>query len=268
MPDNSNQPAGNPRRRIVIPLGSEKRQSRHSTPSKTFSQQSTTAASARPRRSLLFRVLLVLSVSLVVVVLLAAGGIFFWWQHYKTTPAYTLAVLVDAAQRNDVATLQSVIDSDQLTKNFAEEVTDKAASRYGVALGGNAREQIRALTPALMPRMKDNLNETLATRIKEFSERAEHKPFILVALGLPYAVDIAVSEDNSSATVQMPNQKVKLEMLRTANGWKVVAFRDEAMVQRAIDQVVKDLPAIGVNGDQKETDARKRVRILPPLRIQ
>jgi len=209
-----------------------------------------------------------LAVAFVVVLVLVAGGIFFWWQHYKSTPGYSLAVLVDAAQRNDIVTIQSVIDADQLAKNFADEVTEKAASRYGVALGANAREQIRALTPILMPRMKESINETLAARIKEFSEKAEHKPFILVALALPYAVEIAVSDDNSKATVQAANQKIKLEMARSENGWKVVAYRDEEMVQRAIDQVIKDLPAINVNGEQKGTVDRKRGKGMPSLKVQ
>lgn len=268
MPDNSNSPAENPRRRIVIPLGSKKGRSHPSTSSQSLSQGSTTASVPRPRRSRLVRALAFLAVAAVVVLALVAGGIFFWWQRYKTTPAYSLAVMVDAAQRNDMATVQSMIDIDQLVQNFADEVTDKAAGRYGVALGASARDQIKALTPTLMPRAKETILATLGARIKEVSEKAERKPFILVALGLPYVVNISSNEDPNKATVQIPNQPVKLEMSRAADGWKVVAYRDEAMVQRAIDQVIKELPAIGVNGAQKGTDARKRGKGIPALKIQ
>ena len=267
MPDNSNQAGENPRRRIVIPLGAKKGTSVPSR-SRTVSQKRTTAPASRPRRSLLVRILAGLTVAVVVVLVLVAGGMFLWWQHYKTKPAYSLAVLVDAAQRNDMTTVQSIIDTDQLAQNFTEEVTDKAASRYGLALGDNAREQIRALTPTLMPRMKETVVATLGARIKEISERGNNKPFVLVALAMPFVVNISANDDQSKATVQMADQPVKLEMSRADDGWKVVAYRDEALVQRAIDQVIKDLPAIGMGNDRKGADGRKRAKGLPALRVQ
>jgi len=47
------------------------------------------------------RVLAIIGIALVVIVIGIAAGVYFWWQHYKAQPAYTLALLVDAAQRND-----------------------------------------------------------------------------------------------------------------------------------------------------------------------
>jgi hypothetical protein len=206
----------------------------------------------------------VLALLLAVFVLLVAGGIFFWWQHYKTTPSYSLAVLVDAGQRNDLATVQSLVDTDQVVKNFTGEVIDKAASRYGMALGDGGREKIQALAPTLVPRLKESVNAALGARIKEISEKAEHKPFILVALGLPYFVNVDVTGDNAKATVQVKNQAVELDLSRSTDGWKVIGYHDEVLVQRAIDQVIKDLPAVG--GDRKPAAPPKATRGLPPLR--
>jgi hypothetical protein len=53
-------------------------------------------AGRKPRRWL--RVLAILMGLVVVVVVAAAVGGFLWWRHYQTTPAYTLTLLVDAAQ--------------------------------------------------------------------------------------------------------------------------------------------------------------------------
>ena len=46
-------------------------------------------------------------------------GAFLWWQHYQTTPAYSLAVLVDAAQRNDMTGVDKIVDTDKIVDNFA-----------------------------------------------------------------------------------------------------------------------------------------------------
>jgi len=263
LPDNSNQPAENARRRIVIPLSSDKRGSKPATSRPPAPARAPEPAAPR-RRSRLARVLGILAVSLVVVLALVAGGIFLWWQHHKTTPAYALAVLIDASQNNDLATVQSVIDTDQVVRNLADEVTDKAASRYGVALGTNARERIRTLTPTLMPRLKATVEAALVERVKAMSQGGNRLPFFLLVLAVPRGLNIAVSEDNNSASVQVPNQPGKLEMSHAGGSWKVVAFRDETLVQRAIDQVIKDLPAIG----RDEADPRKRVNGMPALRVQ
>jgi hypothetical protein len=60
------------------------------------------------------------------------------------------------------------------------------------------------------------------------------------------------------------NQTVELQMSRAGDRWKIVAYRDEALVQRAIDQVIKDLPAVGVGGNKKPTV--KQMKGLPRLR--
>src|SRR4051794_11662657 len=71
------------------------------------------------------RVLAILAgLGLVVVVIGAVGG-FVWWRHYQSTPAYTLTLLIDAAQRNDVAEFQKLIDDDEIAKNMIASVSQK-----------------------------------------------------------------------------------------------------------------------------------------------
>jgi hypothetical protein len=195
-------------------------------------------------------------------VLFVAGGIFLWWQHYQTTPAYSLAVLVDAAQRNDMATVDTILDTDQIVDNFAGQVTDKAASRYGGALAGLARKQIESLAPQLMPTIRENFRDALVIRVKEISAKGGHKPFIVLAIALPYFMNVAVSGDTAKASALVQDQQVELDLRRAGDSWKVMAVRDDALVQRIIDQVVKELPVIG-QGDQ--FDIRKRIRKLPPI---
>src|ERR1041385_6670777 len=77
------------------------------------------------------RVLGILALLLVLGVVAAAAGGYFWWRHYQSTPAYTLALVIDAAQRNDLAEVQKHLNDDEITKNMLTAVSQKATARYG-----------------------------------------------------------------------------------------------------------------------------------------
>ena len=68
------------------------------------------------RRGRWRRILAILFGVFVVVLVVALIGGFLWWRHYQTTPVYTLTLLADAAQRNDVAEFQKRIDDEEIAK--------------------------------------------------------------------------------------------------------------------------------------------------------
>jgi hypothetical protein len=224
---------------------------------------------AAPRKRRAAKVLAILGIGVLVVLLGVAVGVFFWWQHYKTTPAYSLALLVDAAQRNDMATVDKIVDTDKIVDNFAAQVTEKAAGRYGAALSATVRKQIEALVPSLLPAIKQSVRDGVAARVKEISENnAGQKPFIIVALALPYVVNITENGDTAKATAIVHDQRAECDMQRDGDGWKVVAVRDDTLVQRIVDQVIKDLPAIGQGDEQVIRKSLKNLpRNLPQIRI-
>src|SRR3982750_429981 len=195
MSVDSRQSEGEGRRRIVIPLENNGKKKGGRIPGTRPKPTPTTP------RSAVRKVLTFIGVLLVLIVVVGGAGIFFWWQHYKSTPAYALALLIDAAQRNDAATVQSLVDTDQIVKNLGSQVTDQAASRYGISSNA-AHQQIQALTPILLPRIKDKVAPAIVARVQEFSARAANKPFVLIALAVPYLVK--VEQNGDSATVTAP----------------------------------------------------------------
>jgi hypothetical protein len=219
-----------------------------------------------PRNGRVWKILAILVAIIVLIVLCFAGGAFLWWQHYKTTPAYALALLVDAAQRNDMEGVDKIIDTDKIVDNFTAEVIDKAAGRYGAALSGAARKQIESLAPKVLPIIKQKVRDGVAARVKEISEGANHKPFIVIALGLPYVVNIATEGDTAKATTVVREQKVELDLQRRNDGWTVVAVHDDALVQKMIDEVIKELPAVG-GGDETQKHQKKSPLGLPNIRL-
>ncbi|HYX41745.1 MAG TPA: hypothetical protein VE821_08610, partial [Pyrinomonadaceae bacterium] len=221
-----------PRRRLVIALDRGKRVSYRPGP-------------AAPRKSRAAKALAILGIGALVVFLCVTAGAFFWWRHYKTTPAYSLALLVDAAQRNDMDTVDKIVDTDKIVDNFAAKVTEKTVGRYGAALSNSMRKQIESLVPTLLPAIRQSVRDGIAERVKEISENAKQKPFIIVAMALPYFVNIAENGDTAEATVIIHDSRVEGEMQRDGQAWKLVAVQDDALLQRIVDQVIKDLPAIG-----------------------
>lgn len=179
------------------------------------------------------------------VVVLAAGGAFFWWQHYKTTPAYSLALLVDASQRNDAAVVDQIVDTDKIVDNLAAQVTAKTAARYGATLNPTSRRRLEALVPALLPSVKKSVRAAFAQRLREIFEKSQPKPFVVLAIGLPYVVNITAEGDSATVTAPVRDQLVELTLSRTAGRWRVTGMKDDALVQRTVDSIIKEFPAIG-----------------------
>jgi hypothetical protein len=224
------------RRRIVINLDS---------PSGAVPRGRPDASRAPGRSRRWPKVIAIILVLLFVVVLASVIGGYFWWRHYQSTPSYAIALIVDAAQRNDMASFEKQIDDEAIARNMISDVSQKAATRYGLALNGTLQKQIDTLVPTLLPRLKDSIHQEVAKEIKELASKSEPKPFILVALAVPTLVTIASEGDKATAAAQLPNRKIELGLERTSDLWKVTAFKDDVLLQHVVDNVMKDLPAIG-----------------------
>jgi hypothetical protein len=197
----------------------------------------------KPRRWL--RVLGILFGLVVVVVVVAAVGGFLYWRHYQTTPAYTLALLIDAAQRNDAAEFQKRISDDEIAKNMVATVSQKAAGRYGVAINSSVQSQIDKIMPTLLPRLKQTIHDEVVKQIKELAAKSEPQPFILLVVGVPRLVTVTTEGDTAKVKAPLSDRTIELTMQRDADRWKVTDFKDDVVVQRVVDNVMKELPAIG-----------------------
>lgn len=191
------------------------------------------------------RILALIGIVFVVIVLGIALGAFLWWQNYKTKPAYSLALLVDAVQRNDQETFNQLVDTDKVVENFVPQVTEKAIGRYAAALTAPIRKQVEGLVPKLLPSIKELVRTEVSKKIKELSARAEGKPFILIALGMPFIVDVKEDGDTARVMANLNDRQVELTMARKGDIWQIVAVKDETMAAQFVDNIAKNLPAIG-----------------------
>ncbi len=191
------------------------------------------------------RVLGILALLVLLVVVAAGVGGFLLWRHYQSTPTYTLALILDAAQRNDVAEFQKRIDEEEIAKNVAAGVNQKAAARYGYALNSSIQQQIDSAMPSLLPRVKQAVQDELMKSMQAFAAAPEKRSFKSILAAVRSLMTITEEGDSAKATGTMGGHNIEMTMRRDGNGWKVIDVKDDQIVQRIVDVVMKDLPAIG-----------------------
>lgn len=189
------------------------------------------------------------------------AAVFFWWQHYKTTPAYSLALLVDAAQRNDAAAFDRIIDIEKVIDNLVPQLAQRATGGLASGLATSLRTQLESLAPGVMARVKQIVREEIRKQINELAGSSGARPFFLTALAIAFETSISEKDDTAKATIHTGDHQVELLMERREGGpWKVVSLRDDALAARIVNDIVKDLPG---SGSQLEQEMRKQLRGLP-----
>ena len=209
------------------------------------------------------RVLAILAVFVLVVVAVAVAGGFLWWRNYQSTPTYALTLLIDAAQRNDPAEFQKRINDDEIAKNMVASVSQKAAARYGLAFNSSVQQKIDNLVPSVLPRLKQTIHDEVVKQIKEFASKSEPKPFPLLVVAVPRLITVTTEGNTANVKAPLGDRTIELTMQRDAELWKVTEFKDDAVVQRVVDNVMRELPAIGsIESDsplfKKERSKRSR----------
>ena len=223
--------------------------------------EGTTKRVRRPGRWL--RVLGILALLVVIgVVGLAVGG-FFWWRHYQSTPTYAVTLLVDAAQRKDVAAFEKLINDDEVAKNMVTSVSQKAAARYGYAMNNSIQQRIDTVMPTLLPQLKQTIHDEVVRELQVFAAEVKPTGFIGHIFILPKFVTIQTEGDTATVQARTLDRAIEFKMQRDTERWKVTEVKDDVLVQRVVDNVMKDLPAIGSidpNSPLLKKSQRKRPR--------
>jgi nitrate reductase NapE component len=205
------------------------------------------AKPVRKRRRWL-RVLGILALLVLLFVVVAAVGGYFLVRRYQSSPTYALALLLDAAQRNDIAEFQKRIAEEEIAKNMTAAVTQKAAARYGQAIDSSMQQKIDSMMPSLLPRVKQTVHDEFLNAIK--AAAPEQRSFISILGAVQSMMTVTTNGDSAKATGKMAGHDIELGMRRDADGWKVIDVKDDLIVQRVVDSVMKDLPAIGNSGTE------------------
>lgn len=174
-------------------------------------------------------------------------GSYVWWQSYKKSPAYSLALLVDAAQRDDRRTIDELIDSNRVAENFIPQIAGKV---YGVevapAQAESLRRQVEALAPQIVPGVRDQIRDEIARAVKEAAaSTGGQMPFVLLVLGIPrVANELKEEGDAASVLFNLNNRPVELTMQRNGTRWKIVAVKNDELAAGIAERVAASLPLL------------------------
>ncbi len=218
---------------------------------------------ARQRRR---RVLSAGALVCVGLLLLFALGGYWWWQRFQRQPAYSLALLVDAAERDDAATFARLIDVDAVSRSLVPQVVDKVAagagsssSSGGLVLPPAVRRQVATNAAVLLPGARDAIRNVLMAEMKAGAQRgsASNYPFFLKAIGVSQAVDkvtpgIEGADAETAATIALKlNQRPTELMMRCVDascaqsGWRIVGVKSDELASRVADNLARGLPSFG-----------------------
>jgi len=173
--------------------------------------------------------------------LVALVGAYAWWQSYKSKPAYSLALLVDAARRDDVQAVEALIDGDRVAQGFVPQVIEKLTGE-GATLPPQARASVGAALPQLLPRVRETVREEIARGVKAAAAGAGDTSFVLLALGMPRAAEIKEEGDAATATFAREGKQTELAMQRSGDRWKVVTVKDDELAAGIAQRLAASIP--------------------------
>jgi hypothetical protein len=184
---------------------------------------------------------------------------FAGWQYFKTTPAYTLALLVDAAQQNDRAAFDQVVDLDQVIDNFIAQSPAGSALGAPTQLVWSVRTRLQSLAPEATATIKTAVQDEIQKRTRELAGSTGSRPFVATALAMPFVSDINQTGDTAHVKINKTDE-VELVMERREGSWKVVALQDQALAARVVQGIIKALPR---SGSPLEEQMRRQLEALP-----
>lgn len=197
-----------------------------------------------PEPGIFLKVLKIFGV--VLLAALVAGGVagFFYWRHLKQTPQYSLALLVDAARRDDQKTIDALVDTDAIVDDFVPQITDKAIELYGRGVAPSTIEKLSQLVAPLLPALKERAKNELPALIRDKTRKFDNVPFWAVAIGAEKYLTITRDGDTARIESKAPNKPLNLLLKRNGDRWRVVAVRDENLSRRIAEKIGQEL--IGV----------------------
>jgi hypothetical protein len=192
----------------------------------------------RARRVLGVTGLVVIGLLLVLLV-----GSYAWWQSFKKSPPYSLALLADAAQHDDVQAVETMIDADQIAQGFVPQVIDNLTGT-GSQLPPQARASLTATLPAMLPRVRETMRDEIARAMKGLSRNdSSSLPFFIKALGVRQAATVNERGDAATVNINAGDRPVELSLRRDGERWKLITVKDAQLASDIATRLAASLPA-------------------------
>lgn len=199
------------------------------------------------RKSVFLKVLGIFAGLLAVLLVIGAVGGFFYWRHLKSTPQYSLALLVEAARNDDQATIDEVVNVDAVVEDFVPQVVDKAVELYGRGVDPEIVKQATQVATPLLPIVKQRAKAELPNLIREKTRKFEDIPFWAIAVGAEQYLEIREDGDRAFIKSKLKERPLEVEMKRNGDKWQIVAVKDEQLAQKIAGKIGQEILSLAKN---------------------
>jgi len=206
------------------------------------------------------RVLGVTGLIVAAVLLVLLVGSYVWYQGFKQSPPYSLALLLDAAQHDDVQAVDTLINADLIAQGFIPQVIENLAST-GTQLPPQERASLTARMPALLPRVRESVRDEIAQAMKGIGQnQTSNLPFFVKALGVRQMTTVVERGDAATVNVKAGDRPVELSMRREGERWKLVTVKDPQLAAGIAARLAASLTAAPPPPQPQQNQPRRKGR--------
>jgi hypothetical protein len=187
------------------------------------------------------KILLILGGLLLLAIMVGGIGGLWWWSSLQKSPAYSLALLITAARKDDTKTIEQLLDTNSVVDTFVPQIADKARERYGRGLPPETVKRAEQMLQPLLPEIKNIASRDIPRIIKEKAESAPDVPPWAMATGIGRLADIQEKGDTAIVKADLQNRPLELTMQRRGDRWQVVGLKDEILADKIANEVAQTL---------------------------
>jgi hypothetical protein len=187
-------------------------------------------------------------------VLVAGLGALVYYQSLKSTPQYSLALLVDAAKRDDKTEIAKLVDIDGVVDDFVPQITNKAVELYGRGQPPEVLRKVAKLALPLLPAVKDRARAELPRVIRDRTARFGSVPFFAMVMGAEKYLDISINGDIATVKSKLQDHPLEMKMKKNGDRWQIVGVKDEQLATAIARKVGQEIMAVAVGGGKKAAD--------------
>ncbi len=212
---------------------------------------------ARRREGRRRRVLSVAGVVFGAVLLLLCLAGWWWWESFKSTPAYTLALAAEAAERDDQQRFEELVDVEGVSRSIVPQVIERVrGADNSLNIPPQVRRQIAQNAQVWLPGVREQVRGVLMAETRQLAEHggARDYPFFVRALALSRTTE-TTDAGNTQEREEMKNVTFKVNERSIAFGlraggrgqpeWRIVSVKSDELAARVAEQVARTFPMMG-----------------------
>ena len=183
------------------------------------------------------KILLTLTVLLLLAIVGGAIGGYLWWESYRKSPSYSLALLVDAARRDDKTQTEELLDTNLVVENFVPQVIESAKNRYGRGVPPQVLERATTMLAPVLPAVKERARVEIPRLVRDRLQSVPQVSPWLMGIGISRAATVTQTGETAIIKGKIQEREVELAMQRTGDRWKVVGLTDAVLADKIADTI-------------------------------